>query len=515
MVRSDLAGDLSQSLAAAEDPAQAIRLLLRGLVHATQADGGAVILREEGGYEVACAETADEQRLPDAATLLSDGVVRAVFERGEAVFVRDVALDAGLGSSTSIVSRRLRSLMCAPMKLGTATVGAIYLGKRGGDGLFHGEHAEAIASIASMVVPLLASLRRSASGVPRDDVIDDRILGDSHAMARVRELVRRVADSTLAVLITGPTGTGKDVVARAIHEASSRRDHAMVALNCAAVPEGLLAGELFGAAKGAYTGAVGVRRGRIELAHGSTLFLDEVGDMPLPMQAMLLRVLEDKTVTRLGDESARPADFRLIAATHRDLDEAVERREFREDLLYRLREFPLELPPLRDRDDDVVLLARLFVRQTEAQLGIAPRRLSPATVAWLRQHPWPGNVRELKAAIRRASILADGSSIEPEHLALGSVRRQPAANLSAPANVKGSAELRPETSVGTSTQTVEPEMPAPTSAQAPLVPLAEAREQFTARYCNDVLIRFGGNREAAAAALGISVRSLYRYQTGR
>jgi transcriptional regulator with PAS, ATPase and Fis domain len=249
----------------------------------------------------------------------------------------------------------------------------------------------------------------------------------------------------------------------------------MIALNCAAVPESLLAVELFGCKKGAYTGAVSDRMGRIEAADGSTLFLDEVGDMPIPMQVALLRVLEERAVTRVGENTERAVDFRLVAATSLDLDAAVESGRFRKDLLYRVRELAVTLPPLRDRSGDVLLLASLFLHQCERQLGIARLTLSSASERAIQKHRWEGNVRELRAVMRRASILSDGTVIEPDHLQLdGTPARE---------ETLGPIEL----------------------------PLAEAREQFVVRYVTAVLNRHDGNREAAAAALGISVRSLYRY----
>ncbi len=256
-----------------------------------------------------------------------------------------------------------------------------------------------------MALPLLAQLRRARVAGP----VDELLVGES--LEAVRELVRRVAPSDLSVLILGETGTGKEVAARAVHAASPRASTPMIALNCAAVPESLLAVELFGCKKGAYTGAVSDRKGRIEAADGSTLFLDEVGDMPVPMQVALLRVLEEKAVTRVGENVERPVDFRLVAATSKDLDEEVEAGRFRKDLLYRLRELAVVLPPLRDWRDDVLLLARLFLRQAEQQLGLRARRLSPAAEKALARHAWPGNVRELRAVMRRASILCDGDAI--------------------------------------------------------------------------------------------------------
>ncbi|HJL16403.1 MAG TPA: sigma-54-dependent Fis family transcriptional regulator [Sandaracinaceae bacterium LLY-WYZ-13_1] len=466
---------LAEALAGAEAPDDALALLVEGLVRATGADTGAIVLRRGGGYEVPVARHADGRVLEEADELLSDTLVRDVLG-GDAstLCLSDLAHDRRYASVPSVVSLKLASVLCVPMRLGDRVLGAVYLGHHDPRRRFSDAQAADLKVLATMALPVLAQLRRIAEQ-PASPLAE--MVGECEPVAQVRDLVGRVAPSDLSVLVLGETGTGKEVTARAIHAASPRADRPMIALNCAAVPESLLAVELFGCKKGAYTGAVTDRVGRIEAADGSTLFLDEVGDMPLPMQVALLRVLEERAVTRVGENTERPVDFRLVAATSKDLDAEVEAGRFRKDLLYRLRELAVTLPPLRDRGDDVLLLARLFLRQAERQLELGGRRLSRSAERALERHAWPGNVRELRAVMRRASILCDGEVIEPVHLQLDP----------APAS-EGQAAL------GSLDQ-----------------PLAEARDAFVARYVRAVLNRHQGNREAAAAALGVSVRSLYRY----
>jgi len=242
------------------------------------------------------------------------------------------------------------------------------------------------------------------------------MIGQSPCMHQVYRMVRLVAPRTTPVLITGASGTGKEVVAEAIHRMSPRANKDFVVINCAAIPEALLESELFGYVRGAFTGAVQSRIGRIHSAHGGTLFLDEIGELPLGMQAKLLRFLDQGEVQRLGSPDVFRVDVRVLAASNARLAELAERKQFREDLFYRLSVFPIELPPLSQRRADVEALARHFLRKFEPESGNA--MLSQETVRLLEKHSWPGNVRELQHVIERASILAEGGPILPEHLGL-------------------------------------------------------------------------------------------------
>ena len=478
---------LSESLAAAESPESALGLLLRGLIQSTHADGGAVILKEGEGYTVAAAETSDQRPLLDAEALLSDTIVNDVLQGGSKLLLADVDRSARYAGVPSVVSLRLRSVLCVPMRIGEGIIGAIFLGRRDVRAAFTERHSTDLEVLATMAVPLLVQLRRfqrhRPAGIAR---VEELLLGDCGAMRSVRDLVRRAAPSDLTVLIHGETGTGKERCALAIHNGSARAERPMVTLNCAAVPEGLLASELFGVKKGAFTGAVADRVGRIEQAHGSTLFLDEVGDMPLAMQAALLRVLEQRTVTRVGDTVERPVDFRLVAATHKDLDAEAQAERFRSDMLFRLREITVILPPLRERGDDVTLLASLFLRQIEHQLALPPKELDEEAMEALRSYGWPGNVRELRAAVRRSAVLSRGRIITAEDLQLQAfpLSQSP----------EGGRRTWREEELERS--------------------LAEARDAFIRDFVSAVVEKNKGNREAAAAALGISLRSLYRHLAG-
>lgn len=230
------------------------------------------------------------------------------------------------------------------------------------------------------------------------------LVGTSRAVQTVRKMIQQVANSDANVLILGESGTGKEVVARNLHYYSSRRDKAFVPVNCGAIPGDLLESELFGHEKGAFTGAISARQGRFELAEGGTLFLDEIGDMSLNMQVKLLRVLQERTFERVGSNKSIEADVRIIAATHRDLEEAITEGKFREDLFYRLNVFPIEMPPLRDRVEDIPLLVNELIRRIEHEKR-GSVRLTQAAILALCQYNWPGNVRELANLIERLAIL--------------------------------------------------------------------------------------------------------------
>ncbi|WP_370305754.1 sigma-54 dependent transcriptional regulator [Sinimarinibacterium flocculans] len=234
--------------------------------------------------------------------------------------------------------------------------------------------------------------------------------GNSAAVRRVRRMIEQVAGFDTTVLITGESGTGKEVVARAIHERSNRADKPFVAVNCGAIPHELLESELFGHEKGAFTGAITARKGRFEMADGGTLFLDEIGDMPLSMQVKILRVLQERTFERVGANRSSQCDVRIIAATHRNLEDAIVKGSFREDLYYRLNVFPVEMPPLRERLEDLPLLIEDLIRALERS-GHGSVRLGSDAVHALRAYHWPGNVRELSNLIERLAVLHPGASV--------------------------------------------------------------------------------------------------------
>jgi transcriptional regulator with PAS, ATPase and Fis domain len=258
------------------------------------------------------------------------------------------------------------------------------------------------------VEDLLATVRPRG---PLDEIVSE----DPH-MAHVFDILPTLADSESSVLVQGETGTGKSMIARAIHQLSSRRDHPLITINCGALPETLLESELFGYRAGAFTGATRDRMGRLAAAEGGTVFLDEIGDMSLTMQVKLLRFLQDRVYERLGDARPIPADVRVVAATNQRLDGLVASGRFRRDLYYRINVLSIELPPLRDRPRDIPLLAHRFLERLSRQRGKTLLRISPTTLAMLQAHDFPGNIRELENIIEHAYVLCPGPEIMPEHL---------------------------------------------------------------------------------------------------
>jgi len=258
----------------------------------------------------------------------------------------------------------------------------------------------------------VAHLRRVA-----EDAIDlGGIVGASPAMQQIFKAVGKVAGTDLTVLLRGESGTGKELIARAVHENSRRKGRPFVPVNCAAIPRDLLESELFGHERGAFTGAVSSRRGRFEQAEGGTLFLDEIGDMDLTLQTKLLRVLQERRIERLGAEGSVAVDVRIVAATNQDLEAAVARRSFREDLFYRLNVMAIHLPPLRDRREDIPALVEHFLALFAREQRAAPKLVSPEAMAMLQAYAWPGNVRELENGVKRAAALATTTLILPDHL---------------------------------------------------------------------------------------------------
>ena len=260
-----------------------------------------------------------------------------------------------------------------------------------------------VSELAS--IDVVGELTRNGTGF-------EGIIGQSSPLRRVLNMVEQVAPGDSTVLLLGETGTGKELIARAIHNRSNRRDQSFVKLNCAAIPSGLLESELFGHERGAFTGAITQQVGRLELADRGSLFLDEIGDIPLELQPKLLRVLQEREFERLGSTRTRRVDVRVVAATHRDLEGMILDKQFRSDLYYRLNVLPIFLPPLRERPEDIPLLVRHFVQQSARRVGKSIETIPSGTMDALRHYPWPGNIRELENVIERAVILGSGPVLQ-------------------------------------------------------------------------------------------------------
>jgi len=316
-------------------------------------------------------------------------------------------------------------------------------------------------------------LREQVRDLNRTLALEDFLIGDSDPMKKLDQQIRSAAPTASRVLITGENGSGKEIVARTLHRLSARADQPFIDVNCAAIPEELIESELFGHRKGAFTGAIDDRKGKFELADGGTLFLDEIGDMSLKTQAKVLRVLQEQTFQRVGGQQTIKVDVRVIAATNKDLETEIAAGTFRSDLYYRLNVLPIEVPPLRNRANDIVVLAEHFLRRFAAETGLPKKRLSAGAAAKLKAYHWPGNVRELRNVIERLAILVPGDTIAAEDVQLGA-RSEPATAI--PQNLK----------------------------------LREARDEFEKQYILSRLREYGGNVSRTADALGVERSNLYR-----
>ncbi len=467
----------SDRLLAASDLNRVLDELLDAVLDVTHADKGFVILFEEGEIAVKAARNLARENIEDAVARVSDSIIQKVRDTRRPVVVADALHDADWQSSSSVVNLKLCSVMCAPLMRRGEVVGVLYLGNDSVVSLFDDKDLEALTVFtaqASLLVEnalLLEGLRRENEGL-REAMATRQygeIVGTGPAMREVLRRIEKVAGTDVSVLITGETGTGKELVAREIHSRSPRAAQPFVAVNCGAIPEPLLESELFGHVKGAFTGAVATRPGRFQAASGGTLFLDEVGDMPPALQVKLLRALQERTVTKVGDTRPEPVDIRVVAATNKVLEEEIAAGRFRDDLYYRLHVVSIGLPPLRERGEDVVVLARWFLQKQARELGSRARGFSPAALVALRKYPWPGNIRELENRVKKAVLLADRPLVAPEDLDLG-----------------------PE-------------------SFAPVLPLPQALEEYRNRYINEVLDRNGGNRTKTAKDLGVDPRTVFRH----
>jgi len=353
---------------------------------------------------------------------VSRTITRQVMDQGVAILGADVPGSGGLSGVDSLLSFKVRSLLCVPLTVFRRVLGCIYLDTTSPATRFDRDHLELVASIAGISAVALDNARRllwleqENQRLAAEINLQHNMVGESAAMKEVYRFLSRVAPTESTVLVAGESGTGKELVARAIHRNSPRAARPFVAINCAAIPEGLLESELFGYERGAFTGAASQKKGRLEMADGGVLFLDEIGELAPALQVKLLRVLQEREFERLGGSRPISVDIRVIAATNKDLAAAVKARNFREDLYYRLNVVSVVLPSLRERREDIPVLAEYFVAKFATKCKVKAKKISPEAMSGLMNYNWPGNVRELENAIERALVLGVSDSIRPEDL---------------------------------------------------------------------------------------------------
>ena len=400
----------------AATPTELAERVLERLITAFEPDRATVFLQGPDARLEVLAGYPEAARPPASTTIR-----RRVIEGGEAILIRDAHDREQAAGNPSLVRSRFRSTLAAPFRAGKHVVGGIAVEHEAADASDAAD-LEALAAVAHQAGLALRNLwalgeaRAAAASLARGHNETPDILGASAPMEALRTRIRKAAAVGSPVLILGATGTGKELVARHIHAQSDRARAPFVAVNSAAIVEGLLESELFGHEAGSFTGATERREGRIERAGAGTLFLDEIGELSPTLQAKLLRVLAERTYQRVGGSETLPMQCRVIAATHRDLRQRVEERSFREDLYYRLAVLVVQVPALRERADDLPLLVHAFVERSAARLGRRVPRVSDEAMARLEQHSWPGNVRELQNVVERALVLLDGDVLEPDDL---------------------------------------------------------------------------------------------------
>ena len=497
--------DLNRQLALVEDRRAVLTVLVDAAVRLFGAERGFLIRRAAGeGFAVDVARSLDREPVSSAARKVSSTIVARVLAGGDGVFSEDAQHDA-LSASQSVADLQLRSVLCAPLRVGERVLGVLYLDHRFQSGAFGDDDLPWLTAFADQgaivlhLHDLLAENRAQAEKLSEQNaglratveaqarvLADDApvpgrgelqhpfasVVGDSPVMRRALHVLDRIAGTDLSVLLTGESGTGKEVAARELHEAGPRRGGPFVGVNVAAIAGDLLASELFGHTKGAFTGADRERAGLMRGADGGTLFLDEVTEMDLELQAQLLRAIEARVVRPVGSDVERPFDVRIVAASNRDPLEAVAQGRLREDLYYRLAVVSVHLPPLRERGDDLLLLARSFLAAFAAEPGVAVPELPEDFVEALRARWWAGNVRELRNELQKVWALGGGAALRADW-------------------------LTPEA--------------APSARQDVPRDLASLEQWAIDR----ALERAGGNKAEAARALGIGRRTLYDKLAGR
>jgi transcriptional regulator with GAF, ATPase, and Fis domain len=469
--------EFSQRLMEVKSVSALLDELMDSVIEVTNADKGFLILIEDGDPRVAVARNLNQQSLPNGVSHLSDSIIQRVMNTKRPLIVSDALHDEHFKTSESVMNLKLCSVMCAPLMAQGELLGILYVGNDNVVNLFEESSLDVLSIFAGQASLILQNALLVDSIKTDFDLLKQQldasrfgdIIGACTSMREVFRTVEKVSGADISVLITGETGTGKELIARAVHQRSNRKDGPFIVVNCGAIPENLIESELFGHVRGAFTGAIATRAGKFQLAHQGTLFLDEVGELPLSLQVKLLRALQEKTVLKVGDTKPEHVDIRIVAATNRDLEHEMKAGNFREDLFYRLNVINIHLPPLRERGDDVLVLAKYLLAKYTEEYGSKVKSFTPNALIAIRKYDWPGNVRQLENRIKKAIVMCDKTLIGVEDL-----------------------DMLPE-------------------AASSITTLAQAREDFQRRYILEVLDRNNGNRTKTAQDLGVDPRTIFRY----
>ena len=467
----------SERLFSSYDLDELLETLMDEVISITRADKGFLILMENNEPRIKVARNISRENIEDATARVSDSIVGKVVRSQRPLIISDALDDPEFRASESVVNLKLLSVMCVPLMHRGTLFGVIYVGNDTLANRF-GPHSldtlTVFASQASLIVQNAMQVNdlKLDNTELRKQLETQRygeIIGTCETMKEVYRRINKIAPTDISVLITGETGTGKELIAMEIHRRSQRSKGPFVTINCGAIPENLLESELFGHVKGSFTGAISTKAGKFQAAIGGTLFLDEIGELPHALQVKLLRALQEKVVYKVGENRGDPVDIRVVAATNKVLEEEVRKGAFREDLYYRINVVTLQLPPLRQRGEDILLLSKYFLQKYAGEFNSTVRSFTPSSVAALKRYGWPGNIRELENRIKKAVVLAERSLLTPKDL-----------------------DLKPE-------------------YNDLVIPLAQAKEEFEARYINEVLERNSGNKTKTAKDLGVDPRTVFRH----
>lgn len=439
------------------------------------ADKGFLLLFKDGKIQSQVSRNYHQESIDDS--LFSDSIVKYVLETKKPLIVRDALNDENFNASQSVIDMRFCSVMCTPLIDRGTIIGLIYVGNDNIVSQFKPQHLEALRLFAAQISLILANailvddlkFENKNLALQIEDLKFGNIIGNCQPMREIFLTVKRVAATDVTVLIEGETGTGKELIAQELHRQSNRAKGPFVVINCGAIPANLLESELFGHVKGAFTGAIQTKQGKFQQANGGTLFLDEIGEMPQDLQVKLLRVLQERYVIKVGSNNVENIDIRIIAATNKNLEFEVAEGRFREDLFYRLNVITLQLPPLRERGDDVILIAKGLIERHAKEFNLVAKPLSQEAISAIKKYRWPGNVRQLENYVKKALILSNKAQISAEDLG-----------------------LIPE-------------------VLKPVMSLAEAKEDFQRRYINEILELNNGNRSKTARDLGVDPRTIFRH----
>lgn len=416
--------EFSRDLMAESSQDRIFKKLLEAVVGITGAEKGFLIAFKDGERVLAASHNVGKETLD--ISRVSDSIVERVIDERKSLIVSDAMHDDTFRSAASVMDLRLSSVMCVPLTYRNALHGVLYLGNDSVRNLFGQQDLallEVFAAQASMLVhtALLLDELTVTNRNLRDQLRQSSqggMIGSCAPMKEVFKVLRKVSPSDLGVLVMGETGTGKELIAQEVHRASPRKNKPFVSINCGAIPENLLESELFGYKRGAFTGAVTDKVGRFEAANGGTIFLDEIGEMPMNLQVKLLRVLQERVIERVGDVKSIPLDIRVVSATNKNLGEEIKSGNFREDLFYRLNEVTIALPPLRERGDDILQVAQFLLTKYAEQYGSKARSFTTGCQNAMRSYYWPGNIRELENRIKKAVIMTDRRDLLPEDLGI-------------------------------------------------------------------------------------------------